>query len=328
MRAIILKNKRIRSSSLLTTQRDKYYKMRFSCDNFSVASPGQFVMIKVNNSYDPFLRRPMSIYKIDKKRGGFEILYQVVGKGTNIMSELKKGDEVDVLGPLGRGFWIPEKIERAIIVAGGIGVAPMVALAEKIIKKGQGVKESRGQGTNSSFTRTLEPSNPRILLYVFIGGKTKNDILCKEDFKRIGAKVYIATEDGSMGKKGTCVDLVRSSEFGVRNSEFKNPQSAIRNPKSVIFACGPQGMLKTVAGIARDKNMACQVSLDKRMACGTGTCLGCVVKVRSSEFGVRSSNPQSAIRNPQSAIRNPQSYKCVCTDGPVFDSEDINWKMI
>ena len=222
MRAIILENKIIGNSSLLKTRRDKYYKMRFSCDNFSVASPGQFVMIRVNNSYDPFLRRPMSIYRIPhhptlKKggRGGFEILYQVVGKGTNIMSELKKGDEIDVLGPLGRGFWIPEKIERAIIVAGGIGVAPMVALAEKIIKKGQGVKESRGQGTNSSFTRTLEPSNPRILLYVFIGGKTKNDILCKEDFKRIGAKVYIATEDGSMGKKGTCVDLVRSSEFGI-----------------------------------------------------------------------------------------------------------------
>src|SRR3990172_5151906 len=123
MKAIIIENKKIVSS---------YYKMRFSCDNFSVASPGQFVMIKVNNSYDPFLRRPMSIYKIDKKRGEFEILYQVVGKGTNIMSELKKGDEIDVLGPLGRGFWIPEKIERAIIVAGGIGVAPMVALSEKL----------------------------------------------------------------------------------------------------------------------------------------------------------------------------------------------------
>ena len=158
MRAIILENKIIGNSSLLKTQRDKYYKMRFSCDGFSDASPGQFVMIKVNNSYDPFLRRPMSIYKIDKKRGGFEILYQVVGKGTNIMSELKKGDEVDVLGPLGRGFWIPEKIERAIIVAGGIGVAPMVALAEKIIKKGQGVKES-----SENKNPILEPSNPRTL---------------------------------------------------------------------------------------------------------------------------------------------------------------------
>jgi len=301
MKAIILENKRIGNSSLLKTQRDKYYKMRFSCDGLSGASPGQFVMIKVNNSYDPFLRRPMSIYRITPHhppfikggRGGFEILYQVVGKGTNIMSGLKDGDELDVLGPLGRGFWIPEKIERAIIVAGGIGVAPMVALAEKIEGKGQG---ARGK------------------IIVFIGGKTKNDILCKEDFKKIGAKIHIATEDGSMGKKETSVDLFKKFITDSQSSIF-NRQS------SIIFACGPQGMLKAVASIARDKNLACQVSLDKRMACGTGTCLGCVVKVRSSEFGVRSSNPQSAIRNPQ-------SYKCVCTDGPVFDSEDINWKMI
>ena len=289
MRAIILENKRIGNSSLLKTQRDKYYKMRFSCDGFSDASPGQFVMIKVNNSYDPFLRRPMSIYKIDKKKGEFEILYQVVGKGTNIMSELKKGDEIDVLGPLGRGFWIPKKIERAIIVAGGIGVAPMVALAEEIRCKMQ---------------------DARCKINVFIGGKTKNDILCKENFKKIGAKVHIATEDGSMGKKGTSVDLFKTFITDSQSSIF-NRQS------SIIFACGPQRMLKAVADIARDKNMDCQVSLDKRMACGTGACLGCVVKVRSLEFGVRNSNPQSAIRNPQ-------SYKCVCTDGPVFDAEEIN----
>ncbi|HAP67790.1 MAG TPA: dihydroorotate dehydrogenase electron transfer subunit [Nitrospinae bacterium] len=296
MRAIILENKIIGNSSLLKTRRDKYYKMRFSCDNFSVASPGQFVMIRVNNSYDPFLRRPMSIYRIPhhptlKKggRGGFEILYQVVGKGTNIMSELKKGDEIDVLGPLGRGFWIPEKIERAIIVAGGIGVAPMVALTEEI---------------------RCTMQDARCKITVFIGGKTKNDILCKENFKKIGAKVHIATEDGSMGKKGTSVDLFKTFITDSQSSIF-NRQS------SIIFACGPQRMLKAVADIARDKNMDCQVSLDKRMACGTGACLGCVVKVRSLEFGVRNSNPQSAIRNPQ-------SYKCVCTDGPVFDAEEIN----
>ena len=293
MKAIILENKRIGNSSLLKTQRDKYYKMRFSCDGLSGASPGQFVMIKVNNSYDPFLRRPMSIYRITPHhppfikggRGGFEILYQVVGKGTNIMSGLKDGDELDVLGPLGRGFWIPEKIERAIIVAGGIGVAPMVALAEKIEGKGQG---ARGK------------------IIVFIGGKTKNDILCKEDFKKIGAKIHIATEDGSMGKKETSVDLFKKFITDSQSSIF-NRQS------SIIFACGPQGMLKAVASIARDKNLACQVSLDKRMACGTGACLGCVVKTKQKTEDRR---------------QKTEVYKCVCTDGPVFDSEDINWKMI
>ena len=278
MLAIILKNKKVLSL---------YYKMRLSCDGFSDVSPGQFVMIKINNSYDPFLRRPMSIHRIIpphhplKKgdKGEFEMLYQVVGKGTNIMSELKKGDEIDVLGPLGRGFWIPEKIERAIIVAGGIGVAPMVALSEK-----------------------LRITNYKLRISVFIGGKTNDDILCKEDFKKIGAKIHIATEDGSMGKKGISVDLFKKFVTDSQSSIF-NLQS------SIVFACGPQGMLKAVADIARDKNIACQVSLDKRMACGTGACLGCVVKTKQKTEDRR---------------QKTEVYKCVCTDGPVFDAEEIN----
>ncbi len=303
MQAIILKNKKVVSS---------YYKMRLSCEGFSGAAPGQFVMIRVNNSYDPFLRRPMSIYRITphhpplKKggRGEFEILYQVVGKGTNIMSELKEGDEIDVLGPLGQGFWIPEKIERAIIVAGGIGVAPMVALSEKI-----------------------RITNKELRLSVFIGGKIKNDILCKEDFKKIGAKVHIATEDGSMGKKGTSVDLLKKFVTDSQSSIF-NLQS------SIIFACGTQGMLKAVASIARDKNMACQVSLDKRMACGTGACLGCVVRV-SGQWSVVSGQKNkkddaSTLRgtHPVDGSQHSTLYKCVCTDGPVFDAEEINWEEI
>jgi dihydroorotate dehydrogenase electron transfer subunit len=297
MQAIILENKKIINS---------YYKMKLSCNETLIASPGQFIMIKVSPSYDPFLRRPMSFYKINKKEGSFEILYQVVGKGTEIMSELKEGDSVDILAPLGRGFSIPEKMEMAIIVAGGIGVAPMVALAEEIQKRG------KGQGARGKIS-------------VFIGGKTKDDILCVEDFERIGVDVNVATEDGSMGEKGTCVDLVRSSEFGVRSSEFGVRNLKIRNPKSVIFACGPQGMLKAVVAIARDNDMSCQVSLDKRMACGTGACLGCVVKVKSQESGVGSWESNHGSRLSTLDFR---LYKCVCTDGPVFDAGDIDWENV
>jgi dihydroorotate dehydrogenase electron transfer subunit len=317
MQAIILENKRIGNSSLLKTQRDKYYKMKLSCDGFSDASPGQFVMIRVNNSYDPFLRRPMSIYKIDKKRGGFEILYQVVGKGTDIMSGLKKGDEIDVLGPLGQGFSIPKKIDSAIIVAGGIGIAPMVALAEEIRKRGQGNKGARGQGSDSFFTRTLEPSNPRILLSVFIGGKTKNDILCKDDFKKLGAKVHIATEDGFFGKKGTCVDLFKKVLIDSHSS-------LVTRHSSLVFACGPYGMLKAVADIARDKKIPCQVSLDKRMACGTGACLGCVVRI-SGQSSVVSEQKYKEDETLPLITHHSSLYKCVCKDGPVFDSEEIDW---
>ena len=314
MLSIVLKNKRLINS---------YYKMKLSCEGFINALPGQFVMIKVSPHYDPLLRRPMSFHRIIpphppfKKggRGEFEILYQITGKGTEIMSNLKEGDKIDILGPLGRGFWFPEGIEKAIIIAGGIGVAPMVALAEEIIKKGQGVKGSRGQGTNFSFTRTLESSNPQTLLYVFIGGKTKDDILCKGDFEKIGANVHIATEDGSMGKKETCVDLLR--EFVI------NHQSSIVNRQSsIIFACGPNGMLKAIADISINKNISCQVSLDKNMACGTGACLGCVVKVKGQ--GVMGQPPESPLTKGDRG----GCYKCVCKDGPVFDAGEILWKEI
>ena len=189
MLSIVLKNKRLINS---------YYKMKLSCEGFINALPGQFVMIKVSPHYDPLLRRPMSFHRIIphhppfKKggRGEFEILYQITGKGTEIMSNLKEGNKVDILGPLGRGFWFPEGIEKAIIIAGGIGIAPMVALAEEIRKRGKG-QGSRGK------------------IIVFIGGKTKDDILCKGDFEKIGANVHIATEDGSMGKKGVCTELLK-----------------------------------------------------------------------------------------------------------------------
>ncbi len=288
MQAIILENKKIINS---------YYKIKLSCDGISGSSPGQFMMIKVSPHYDPFLRRPMSFYRIDEKEGVFEILYRVVGKGTEIMSELKEGSSVDILAPLGRGFSIPEKMERAILVAGGIGVAPMVALAEEIKKRGQGVKGSRGK------------------ISVFIGGKTKADILCAEDFKRMGADFHVATEDGSMGKKGVCTKPFK---------EFLTQNSKLKTQNLIIFACGPQGMLKAVADIAREKNMPCQVSLDKRMACGTGACLGCVVRVSGQWSAVSGQKYNASTLNTQHSTL----YKCVCTDGPVFDSEEIDWKRV
>jgi dihydroorotate dehydrogenase electron transfer subunit len=280
MQVVVLENKRVIGS---------YFKMRLSYDGVLNALPGQFIMMKVNNSYDPLLSRPMSFHRIISPnpslekggRGKFEILYQVVGKGTGIMSGLKEGAKIDILGPLGRGFLIPDWMDRAIIIAGGMGVAPMMALAEEISRH--------------------EVKKSKISISVFMGVKTKDDILCREDFERIGAEVYVSTEDGSLGKKGTCVDLLKEL---MTDTPLFSPPSEGGGWGGAIFACGPQGMLKAIAGIAMDKKILCQVSLDKRMACGTGACLGCVIKVRS------------------------QKYACVCKDGPVFDAGEINWEML
>lgn len=235
------------------------------------ARPGQFLMMKVSESYDPLLRRPMGIYKISNFDGRpcVELLYQVVGKGTISMSKMEKGGKVDILGPFGNGFTIPHQIKEAVFVAGGVGVAPLVILAEKLLKE-----------------------IPNLKTYLFIGGKSKNDILCLDDFEKLNTEISIATEDGSLGTQGLVLGTLK--QFMVKKD--------CRNVS--FFACGPGGMLKKLSKLTLENNIYCQVSLDRRMACGFGVCLGCVIKVKTERSEV---------------------YKNVCTDGPVFDAGEVVW---
>ena len=244
--------------------------------------PGQFVEVRCAERIDPLLRRPFSVHRILKD--GIEILYEVVGKGTEILSQRKKGEYLDIIGPLGNGF-ILNAIRyplNAILIAGGMGIAPLVALAERLAY---------------SVERIAYSKNKKI--YVLIGAKTKSRILCEQDFKKLGVKVLIATEDGSKGHKGLATDLV------------KDLLSTKRYPlNATLYACGPNAMLKEVANIARLKKIPCQVSLEEYMACGVGVCLGCPVKVRAKGQG-------SSVKGYE--------YKMVCKDGPVFNSEEIMW---
>lgn len=225
-------------------------------------------MIKVGKNYDPLLRRPMGIYKISNA-DCVELLYQVVGKGTAIMAKMEDGEQVDLLGPFGNGFTVPQGIKEAFFIAGGVGVAPLVMLAEKMIKK-----------------------IPDIKTYLFVGGKSKKDILCVDDFEKLNTEICIATEDGSLGSHGLVTDPVR---------KFIEQKSARQAPS---FACGPYEMLKAISELTIKNGISCQVSLDRRMACGFGVCLGCVIKTASCHNG---------------------AYKNVCTDGPVFDAKEICW---
>lgn len=191
--------------------------------------PGQFFSVKVDNSYDPLLRRPFGAHKIT--RNTVEILYKVVGKATRILSSKKKGDALDVIGPLGNGFEVSNA--NAILVAGGHGVAPLYALAAQMTKP-----------------------------LVLIGARAKAHLVCEKDFKKLGARVRVATDDGSKGHKGSVADLLTKS-------------------KATIYACGPKPMLKAVAKLAERYNMPCQVSLEEYIACGIGTCLGCAINTKS-----------------------------------------------
>jgi dihydroorotate dehydrogenase electron transfer subunit len=202
--------------------------------------PGQFLMIRIRNGIDPFLRRPFSIYNVDNEV--IEILYKIVGKGTDIMKDLREGDPIHILGPLGNGFIIKNDIETPILVAGGIGIASLNLLAGSISRI-SGIKDT----------------------YLLIGGKKEADIMPIDKYIKMGYSVEISTEDGSLGIKGMVTDLLEKRV----------------SSKSTIFACGPNEMLKKVSEIAGKYNILCQVSLESSMACGMGVCLGCVVKVKN-----------------------------------------------
>lgn len=212
------------------------------------ALPGQFVNIKVSDGITPLLRRPLSIHGAEGPRVKF--FYEVLGPGTRLLSGRKPGEFLDVIGPLGNGFSLSGKGRRpgprqAILVAGGMGVAPLLFLAKKI-----------------------KSSKPLVL----IGARSKDTVLCSREFKALGCAVKIATDDGSLGFKG------RVTEFLEEVLQRETARSAGR---SAIFACGPQPMLKAVSKIACANNIDSQLSLEEHMACGIGACLGCVVATKS-----------------------------------------------
>ena len=268
----------------------RYYKMRILCPKIaSKAKPGQFVMMRITQLLDPLLRRPFGIHRLCQESDNYrqknhptciEILYRIVGKGTLMLSEKKRGEEIDLIGPLGNGFYLERNLKTALMVAGGIGVAPLFSLA-------QALKKPEGKRTRSTN------------LVVFIGGETQEDILCMKDFKKIGAKVMVSTEDGSVGTKGMVTDLLVNFLGNSSTSEVQNLQ---------LFACGPSAMLRTISEVAISQDIPCQVSLESRMACGVGACLGCSVATVINKKGGREA-----------------LYQRVCKEGPVFNSTVIVW---
>jgi dihydroorotate dehydrogenase electron transfer subunit len=217
------------------------------------AVAGQFVNIKVADTLQPLLRRPISIHGV--KSSKVKIIYEIIGKGTQILSARKPGEFLDIIGPLGNGFDCslalskPKQIKN-ILIAGGMGVAPLVFLAEK-----------------------LKLSKPLVL----IGARTKKQLLCQREFKALGCTVKLATDDGSAGFKGKVTDLLK-----IFLDETK--------PLS-LFSCGPLPMLKAVARLAHENKITAQLSLEEHMACGIGACLGCVVSTKTGYKSVCKDGP-------------------------------------
>jgi len=207
------------------------------------ALPGQFVMIRAGSDIEPLLRRPFSIGGV-LDGGLLLILYKVVGKGTALMAAAGKGDRLTVLGPLGRGFASPRPGEKPILAGGGMGIAPLIFLAQRL-------RESRP---------------------VFLAGfRRAAEIVPFDALGLADISPVLATDDGSRGHRGLITELLEN-----RLKEEK-PGSTI------VYACGPAPMLKQVAALTIAGQAPCQMSLEANMACGLGACQGCAVKSSNSD---------------------------------------------
>ncbi len=222
------------------------------------AAPGQFVQVAVPDSPHTFLRRPISINRIDRSANNLWLLVRKAGEGTAHLIDMPEGSVINIIVPLGGSFTLPtESAERLLLIGGGVGVAPLLWLGEELKNRG---------------------CSPEFLL----GARSASDVLELEEFERIG-KVYVSTEDGSLGERG----LV--TQHSVLNGNIGK-----------IYCCGPAPMMKAVAAVARRIGADCEVSLENMMACGVGACLCCVEKTVRGNV-------------------------CVCTEGPVFNINDLTW---
>lgn len=214
------------------------------------SAPGQFVHVlcAAQSAYDPLLRRPLSVHDADRKTGRVSLLYEVRGRGTALLAEKAPGDTLDLLGPLGQGFTLPESADaRLLLVAGGIAVAPLYFLARRIA-------DSVGC-RRATF---------------LIGARTKSMLLCVDEFSQLGAEVRVSTDDGNAGYHGFVTGLL-SEHVGTADDA----------DAPLVYACGPMPMLKAVAEITKSQRLKCEVSTEAKMACGVGACMSCAIKVRS-----------------------------------------------
>ena len=273
-------------------------------DAFAKTQPGQFAELDLRNTAVPpinsipeeladasrrdiLLRRPFSFcdVKTQNDKTLVDILYYVLGPASLRMTTLSAGDSVSVIGPLGNGFWVPERKKRALLVSGGMGAGPLQHLA-----------------------KVLTADYPEVKVMAFAGARTARDLPFQSrldeisqqlgfsirEFAQYGVESLVATDDGSAGYHGLVSDCL---------AEWLG-QAAFAGKDMIIYSCGPEAMLARVAEIAKEKKIDCQVSMERRMACGFGVCQSCAVECKVGDS-------------------SETIYKLCCEDGPVFDSREV-----
>lgn len=224
-----------------------------------IAKPGQFIEIRVTDGMDPFLRRPISIYNMDIENGILEIIFRVQGKGTEILAKKNEEELIDIVGPLGYGTFKYAGYKNIAILGGGIGVFPLYELTKNA---------SKAANVNT-----------------YLGFRNKEAVLLEEEFRKVSNKLVITTDDGSYKIHGFAIN------------ELKNDLE--KDNIDCIFACGPLPLLRAAQIVSKETGIPCQISLEEKMGCGLGVCLGCAVEVATG------------------------GYEHVCKQGPVFDSSKV-----
>ncbi len=250
----------------------RHFVLEFDAPEIAAAArPGQFLMVATTDAVDPLLRRPMAVawlLRAGDRPVGFAIVVEQSGRGTRLLARLRPGDSVAVLGPLGRPFRLPEGDDgrEHLLVMGGVGAAPFPFVAEALRAAGCRVR-------------------------AFVGGRTREDLLCVAELEALGAAVVTATEDGSAGVRGLVTEPL---EAHLR---------AAAAP-ATLYSCGTTAMMRAVQRLAERYRLPHQASLEAPMACGLGVCLSCVVRVGTPECW---------------------SFRRVCREGPVFDGASLLW---
>jgi len=245
--------------------------------------PGQFIMLKCVEEVEenPLLRRPFTIFNISRnarsgKPVGLELLVKDVGSGTRKLARVHTGEMLDCFGPQGHGFQVSaeirNRVETACLVAGGVGIAPLYLLAQSLL------------------SQNVKP-------VLFYGGAGIADLVLRDYFERLGVEISYATEDGSFGECGVITQPVARFLRANQRREMR------------VYACGPWGMMKAIHELSVQANVHCEVSLEARMGCALGACLGCVIRSRKDPMG-------------------EDQYLRVCQDGPVMNSRLINWDTV
>lgn len=300
------------------------YRLRFRAPQIAERiAPGQFVMLRLAGFDDPLLGRALALFDIATNAAGeptdVEVVYMVVGKMTRRLTAFRPGQKLEAWGPLGNGF--PEvETDHLIMVAGGVGITPFLAVAKQYREVGGSRLEVRNTSPgveSESPTSNLQAPTSSSRLTLCYGARSADYFAALDEFAKVGVDLQLSTDDGSRGHHGRVTEVLAKvlSEAGAEGVP-SNPESRIptlarisepltSNLQPLVFCCGPEPMMEAAAKVCADAGVPCYVSLETPMACGVGICFTCVAKVRQSD--------------------GEWDYKRTCVEGPVFDARRIVW---